>query len=328
MEGILKMIINIPEEALFIIKQLNNNGFEAYAVGGCIRDSLLKRKPKDWDITTNATPHEVKSLFDKTVDTGIKHGTVTIIINNQIFEVTTYRVDGKYSDNRRPEKVEFTSSLKDDLSRRDFTMNAIAYHPYEGYIDYFNGIDDITHSLIKTVGNANERFQEDALRMLRAIRFSAQLNFLIDEETIEAIKSNAYYIEKISIERIRDEINKILISKQAEKLKLLTTFGVSKHLIPDLRLFCTSSQSNPNYIFDEILQNIDFISFIENDLLLRWTLLLQQIDKSIIKVDFGNTENILSPASLESTQLAKIILQKLRFDNKTINKINLYNALI
>ena len=218
--------IKIPQDVLYIIKTLNNNKFEAYIVGGCVRDTLINIEAKDWDITTSAKPNEIKKYFNKTVDTGIKHGTITVVINKQNYEVTTYRIDGEYKDCRHPNKIFFTTKLKEDILRRDFTMNAIAYHHEEGFKDYFNGIEDINNKIIRGVGNANERFNEDALRMLRALRFSTQLGFQIEKETFIALKNNVKLIKKISIERIRDEITKLLKGKFTNNIPLLWESGL------------------------------------------------------------------------------------------------------
>ena len=189
------MLINIPNNVQFIIDTFYKNNYEAFMVGGCVRDCLLGLTPKDYDITTSALPNITESLFEKTIPTGIKHGTITVVLDNENLEVTTYRTEGNYLDNRHPESVEFVSNIKEDLSRRDFTVNALAYNNKEGLIDYFNGIDDIKNKTIKAVGDPNKRFQEDALRMLRAIRFSCQLAFKIDDSTYAAIKSNYKFQE-------------------------------------------------------------------------------------------------------------------------------------
>ena len=198
------MNINIPKNVKFIIDTYYNNNYEAFMVGGCVRDSLLGLKPKDFDITTSALPEITENLFTKTIPTGIKHGTVTVVIDKENFEVTTYRTEENYIDNRRPEKVEFVKDLKEDLSRRDFTINAFAYNDKEGLIDYFNGMDDLKNKVIRAVGDPNKRFNEDALRMLRAIRFSAQLGFSIESKTYDAIKDNVQLIKNKSNERIRE----------------------------------------------------------------------------------------------------------------------------
>ena len=174
------MKIKMPAQAAKVIQTLVQHGFEAYIVGGCVRDSILGRTPGDWDITTSASPQEVKEIFDHTVDTGIEHGTVTVLMNHEPYEVTTYRVDGKYEDHRRPNEVHFTKSLREDLLRRDFTINAMAYNDSEGIIDMYDGMTDLKNQTIRCVGEAKKRFDEDALRILRALRFQAQLGFQID----------------------------------------------------------------------------------------------------------------------------------------------------
>ena len=212
--------MNIPKPVVYIIEELEKNGFEGFIVGGCVRDYLLGFSPKDFDITTNALPQDIKNIFSHTIDTGIEHGTVTVVIDKQNFEVTTYRIDGEYKDNRRPENVIFSEKIDEDLSRRDFTMNAIAYSINKGFVDTFNGREDIKNKLIKGVGEADKRFKEDALRMMRGVRFSAQLGFDIEEKTFNAIIDNASLIKNISIERTRDEFLKLVKSDYIEKLNL------------------------------------------------------------------------------------------------------------
>ncbi len=226
--------IDIPSDVLYILESLNKKGHEAYIVGGCVRDAILGRTPEDWDVTTSAKPEEVKMCFEKTFDTGIKHGTVTAVINKNNYEITTYRIEGEYEDCRHPSEVFFTEKLTDDLLRRDFTMNAIAYHPDEGFKDPFDGIGDISRKIIKGVGNPSERFNEDALRMLRAVRFSAQIGFKIEEETLKALKDNVSLIKKISVERIREEISKLIKGKYIEKMPLLWESGLLFEISPVL----------------------------------------------------------------------------------------------
>ena len=204
--------INLPEDVKKIIRTIEKNGFEAYAVGGCVRDSILGREPDDWDITTSARPEQVKSFFKKTIDTGIKHGTVTVMINHVGYEVTTYRIDGEYKDGRHPESVEFSAKLVDDLKRRDFTINAMAYNESHGFVDEFNGISDLNNKVIRCVGDSVERFSEDALRMMRAIRFSAQLGFEIEQSTYNAIVKLAPSIKQVSMERVQVEFLKTILS--------------------------------------------------------------------------------------------------------------------
>lgn len=221
------MKIQLPENVSNIIQKLIEYGYEAYAVGGCVRDSIISRVPGDWDITTSATPMEVKKLFRRTVDTGIEHGTVTVMIGREGYEVTTYRIDGEYEDGRHPESVEFTTSLREDLRRRDFTINAMAYNDETGLVDMFDGIGDIERKIIRCVGNPEERFSEDALRMLRAIRFSAQLGYVIEEGTAAAIRKLAYTIAKISKERIHTELNKILLSDNPDYVIKAKELGIT-----------------------------------------------------------------------------------------------------
>lgn len=222
------MIMNLPEDVKFIIRKLNEYGFEAYAVGGCVRDSIIHRVPGDWDITTNARPEQVKPLFYRTIDTGIQHGTVTIMLHGVGYEVTTYRIDGEYEDSRHPKSVEFTTRLEEDLMRRDFTINAMAYNDEVGIVDVFGGCEDIDKKLIRCVGEAKERFTEDALRMLRAVRFSAQLGYSIDENTAKAIKELAPTIDKISKERIHTELGKTLLSDNPDYIRKAMELGITR----------------------------------------------------------------------------------------------------
>lgn len=224
----------LPKNIISIISIIKKNGFTAHVVGGCVRDMILGIPPKDWDITTNALPAEIKALFDKTYDTGLKHGTVTVSYNSTLVEVTTWRTDTEYSDHRRPDKVVFTHSLTEDLARRDFTMNAIAYNPYDGLIDPYNGFDDIRRSIIRCVGDPDRRFGEDALRMLRALRFSAQLGFSIEEKTFSAIAEHSADLSYVSMERIQAEINKILQSPEPHKLSLIWETGMNQVVFSEI----------------------------------------------------------------------------------------------
>lgn len=233
-EGDILVIIELPKDVRYIIDILTQNGYEAYAVGGCVRDSILGRVPGDWDITTSALPQQVKALFRRTIDTGIQHGTVTIMLGKNGYEVTTYRIDGKYEDSRHPESVEFTPNLEEDLKRRDFTINAMAYNDENGVVDIFGGIDDIRNRIIRCVGNAHDRFTEDALRILRAVRFSAQLGFEIDKATKDAARELAPTLVKISRERIHTELNKLLLSDNPDYFSVVYELGVMKVIIPEL----------------------------------------------------------------------------------------------
>lgn len=227
------MKLRLPEPVQFIIQTLSAHGYEGYAVGGCVRDAILGREPDDWDITTSARPQEIKKLFRRTVDTGIAHGTVTVLLHEESFEVTTYRIDGEYEDNRHPKEVSFTGSLKEDLMRRDFTINAMAYNEESGLVDAFGGIEDLKRKRICCVGNPKERFGEDALRILRGVRFAAELGFELDETTSEAMKELAPTLEKISAERIQVELTKLLLSQNPDFFELLYTYGISKVVFPE-----------------------------------------------------------------------------------------------
>ena len=224
------MRIEMPHEVDWIIGKIREHGYEAFAVGGCVRDTLLDREPGDWDITTSAKPEEVKAIFGKTVDTGLQHGTVTVIKNHEGYEVTTYRIDGEYHDGRHPDSVEFTSNLKEDLKRRDFTINAMAYSHETGIVDEFEGMKDLENKVIRCVGLAHDRFTEDALRILRAIRFAAQLGFEIEDETYKAIADIAPNLKKVSKERIQVEMTKLLMSNYPEKVWMVEATGISPYV--------------------------------------------------------------------------------------------------
>lgn len=257
--------ITLPPGVAKIISRLNACGHEAYVVGGCVRDSIMKKTPIDWDVTTSAEPGQVKKLFRHTYDTGIAHGTVTIVIDSKHYEVTTFRIDGKYLDGRHPEHVAFTRSLCEDLKRRDFTMNAIAWHVQHGYIDPFGGIADIEAGLVRGVGDARQRFREDALRMLRAVRFAAQLHFEIEPDTWNALLENASLIKNISMERVRDELLKLLVSKAPEKIALLAVSRLMEYVDPVLAVHLKT--------FDP-----SRFRFMEPDVILRLVILLRGLD--------------------------------------------------
>ena len=227
------MKLTIPVNAEKILRVLENQGFEAFIVGGCVRDSILGRRPDDWDITTSARPEQVKALFRRTVDTGLKHGTVTVLMDKESYEVTTYRIDGEYDDGRHPKEVAFTASLEEDLKRRDFTINAMAYHPDRGLVDLFRGMDDIRAEIIRCVGNPLERFGEDALRILRAVRFSAQLGFSIEEETKKGIEELAPNLKLVSAERIQTELVKLLVSPHPDYFLTAYETGITRQFLPE-----------------------------------------------------------------------------------------------
>lgn len=235
--------IALPKDVKHIIDVLMENGYEAYAVGGCVRDSILGRVPGDWDITTSALPMQVKGLFRRTVDTGIQHGTVTVMLGRNGYEVTTYRIDGKYEDSRHPESVEFTPKLEEDLKRRDFTINAMAYNDEHGIVDIFDGVGDLHRKIIRCVGNAHDRFDEDALRILRAVRFSAQLGFGIEENTARAAKELAVNLKRISSERIHTEFNKMLKSAHPDYFSVADAIGIMEIVLPEYHVMSAEDKA-------------------------------------------------------------------------------------
>lgn len=318
------MKINIPDPVNLIIETFYNNGYEAYMVGGCIRDALLSKNPKDYDIATSAPPSITESLFEKTIPTGIKHGTITVLINNESFEVTTYRTEGNYKDNRHPEEVSFVTNIKDDLSRRDFTINAFAYNEKEGLKDYFNGIEDLKNKIIRTVGDSNTRFNEDALRMLRAIRFSSQLGFSIEEKTLNAIIRNKSLIKNISLERIRDELSKILLSDNPRNgFLLLKECGILDIIIPELTPSIDFNQRNKYHHEDVFNHSLSVLENTPKDLTLRLAALFHDIGKpECFFLDEKGNGRFFGHNNV-SSDITKKILKRLRFDNKTIKNVSL-----
>ena len=228
----IKVRIQLPYEVEWVIGKIRDAGYEAFAVGGCVRDTLLGRTPEDWDVTTSARPEAVKAIFERTVDTGLQHGTVTVLKNRKGYEVTTYRIDGEYHDGRHPDSVEFTPNLLEDLKRRDFTINAMAYSHETGIVDEFGGMEDLKAGIVRCVGRPEDRFTEDALRLLRALRFSAQLGFEIEESTYAAIKTIAPNLAKVSKERVQAELTKLLLSAHPERILLLKETGLSAQSVP------------------------------------------------------------------------------------------------
>lgn len=284
------MKINIPQKAAQILKTLNAAGYEAYVVGGCVRDSILGREPGDWDITTSALPEQVKELFRRTVDTGIQHGTVTVMMDKEGFEVTTYRVDGEYHDGRHPDAVTFTRSLEEDLKRRDFTINAMAYHPEHGLVDLFGGMEDIGKRIIRCVGNPVERFTEDALRMLRAVRFSAQLGFTVEENTKAALARMSGNLEHVSAERIQTELVKLLVSDHPDYLRTAWETGLTREFLPEFDACMETEQNTPHHCYTVGEHILKSLTEIENDRLLRITMLLHDIAKPVVKRRTGTAE--------------------------------------
>lgn len=318
------MKINIPSEVEFIINNFYKNKYEAYMVGGCVRDSILGVTPKDYDITTSAKPEETISLFEKTIPTGLKHGTITVLINSNPYEVTTFRTEGSYLDNRRPSSVDFVTDIKEDLSRRDFTINALAYNSTNGLIDYFNGVNDLKNKIIRCVGNPDKRFKEDALRILRAIRFSCQLSFNIEDSTYNAIKTNYKLIENISFERIRDELCKILISPNASKgLELLKDTKLLELVLPEINSLINFSPKCTNHNRNVFSHTLKVIDNTEDNLLLRLSALLHDVGKLNTLTPLNNGSFYGFPGHcIEGASMSKKILSKLRFDNNTIKIVS------
>lgn len=317
------MNINVPKNVKYIIDKFYENNFEAYMVGGCVRDSLLGILPKDYDITTSAKPNITESLFEKTIPTGIEHGTVTVVLEKENFEVTTYRTEGSYIDNRRPESVSFVSNIKEDLSRRDFTINAFAYNDQEGLVDYFNGLTDLNNKVIKAVGDPNIRFKEDALRMLRAIRFSAQLDFTIETNTLTAIKNNCDLIKNISVERIRDELCKILISDNPSKgIILLQNTGILAIILPEINSLVQYTPLCTNHNKDVFEHTLKVINNTHSNLSLRLSALFHDIGKLNTLAALPNGHHYFPDHNIESANMTKEILKKLKFDNQTIDSIS------
>ena len=315
------MKIQLPEKVNTIIQTLQEHGYEAYAVGGCVRDSLLGREPGDWDITTSASPDETKKLFARTVDTGIEHGTVTVLLGKEGFEVTTYRIDGKYEDSRHPTEVIFTRNLREDLLRRDFTINAMAYNDTEGIVDIFGGMDDLKRKIIRCVGNARERFGEDALRIMRGVRFAAQLGFSLEKETKEAMTELAPTLEKISAERIQTELVKLLVSDSPELIREAYHLGVTAVILPEFDEMMRTGQETKYHRYDVGEHTVQAVCNVPPDKVLRLTMLLHDVAKPEMKtVDADGTAHFKGH-DIRGEQKAKEILRRLKFDNDTIHKV-------
>lgn len=315
------MNIQIPEKAKYIIKVITDAGFEAYVVGGCVRDSILGREPEDWDITTSARPEQVKALFRRTIDTGIQHGTVTVMLDKEGFEVTTYRIDGKYEDSRHPREVIFTPSLEEDLKRRDFTMNAMAYNEESGLVDIFGGLADIEGRTIRCVGDARQRFQEDALRIMRAIRFSAQLGYTIEEQTKEAARELAQNLQNISAERIQAELVKLVTSPHPDTLRTAYDIGVTKVILPEFDRAMETPQHHPHHQYNVGEHTLKAMQETEGDKVLRLALLLHDIGKpATLTIDEEGITHFHGHEEV-STRMGRSILRRLRFDNDTISKV-------
>ena len=315
------MKIQLPEKVAFIIKTIQDAGYEAYAVGGCVRDSILGRTPDDWDITTSAKPEQIKALFKRTVDTGLKHGTVTVLLERQGFEVTTYRIDGKYEDSRHPSQVIFTADLLEDLKRRDFTINAMAYNEQTGLVDAFDGLKDLKEGVIRCVGNPRERFEEDALRIMRAVRFAAQLGYRIEKETEEAIRQLAPTLERISAERIQVELVKLLVSPYPDYLGMAWELGITAVILPEFDAAMGCEQKNRHHRYTVGEHTLRALAAAAPDRVLRLTMLLHDLGKpQALTFDKEGVAHFYGHEEI-SADIARRILRRLKFDNDTIYKV-------
>lgn len=314
-------MIRIPEQVSTILAKLQESGYEAYIVGGCVRDALLGREPNDWDITTSALPMDVKRIFVKTVDTGLQHGTVTVLAGGKGYEVTTYRVDGVYEDGRHPKAVTFTPSLREDLQRRDFTINAMAYREPGVLVDLFGGQKDLADGVIRAVGDPVQRFSEDALRILRAIRFSAQLGYRIEDETLRAASELAVNLRKISAERIRVELEKTITSDHPALLRTAYEAGITAMFLPEFDHCMETRQNNPHHCYtvgEHILKSMELI---RNDRILRLTMLLHDVGKpACLTTDEQGIDHFYGHQEV-SASMAQAILKRLKYDNDTIRKV-------
>ncbi len=314
-------MIYLPNEVKTAIQKLQDNGFEAYIVGGCVRDSLLGDKPKDYDITTSAEPDEVEKVFSgyRVIETGIKHGTVTVLINKMPLEITTFRIDSDYTDNRHPEKVTFTKSLEKDTARRDFTMNALAYNDTCGLCDFYGGREDISRKVIRCVGDADSRFNEDALRIMRAIRFSSTLGFKIEERTKAAIFENKELLRNISSERIAAELVKLLCGDNVKNV-LLEYIDVLGVVIPELLPMKGFEQKNIHHIYDVLTHTAVAVENIKADPILRLTALFHDIGKPSCFSMKNGQGHFYGHANV-SAEITSEILKRLKFDNNTKNTV-------
>lgn len=318
-----RLKIEIPSGANEIIHTLQDKGYEAFLVGGCVRDSILKRPIHDYDITTSATPDEMMEIFKdkRIIETGLQHGTITIVIDGEPYEVTTYRIDGNYSDSRRPDKVTFTKSLEEDLKRRDFTINAMAYNDEVGLVDPFNGMEDIEHYKIRCVGRAEDRFSEDALRILRAIRFASQLGFVVDSDVSLNIHKMYKNLENISIERINSEFCKIAASSDF-CVQMVLYHEVFSLFIPEIKNMFGFQQNNPYHIYDVWNHTVHAIEYCESDdLVTRLSVFFHDIGKPHCYQDSEDGIRHFKGHGRVSADMTDKIMKRLRFDNDTREKV-------
>ena len=308
------MKISIPDNVKTIIEILNNSGHESFIVGGCVRDSLMGIIPNDWDICTSAKPEQIKECFKEfnTFDSGIKHGTISIVIDKEIFEVTTYRIDGEYTDNRRPESVTFTDDITKDLARRDFTINAMAYNESKGLVDPFNGQTDLRSNIIRCVRNPDERFNEDALRIIRALRFASTYDLVIEENTSVSILKNAELLNNIAVERITVEFNKLICGKGAENI-LDNYRDVIAVFIPEIKKMFDFKQKTKHHNRDVWHHTIHSVSQIDSDPLLRVTMLFHDLGKPEACTYDSDGSTHFKGHPKYSAKIAESILRRLKY---------------
>ncbi|MCQ2370667.1 MAG: CCA tRNA nucleotidyltransferase [Akkermansia sp.] len=314
-------MIDIPQYAATVLERLEHHGFEAYVVGGCVRDSLMGRTPKDWDVCTNALPDEVLRVFRKfhVIKTGLKHGTVTVMVDHQPVEVTTFRIDGAYTDNRHPDSVNFVSRVEEDLARRDFTINAMAYNPRRGLVDAFGGREDLDARAIRCVGEPDERFHEDGLRILRALRFASRYDFNIETETAHSIRRNRHLLSNVSAERIFTELKGILAGEGV--LSMLLGFPeVFATIIPEIQPAIGFPQKNPYHCFDVWTHTAYAVAAAPADEPLRLVMLLHDLGKPAHHSvgEDGRAHFYGHPET--GAQMAKEILLRLKSDNATLER--------
>lgn len=316
------MTMDMPKNVDTAINLLQSAGFEAYAVGGCVRDSLLGKTPNDWDITTSAKPEDMKSVFADfhCIDTGIKHGTVTVVIDGEPLEITTFRLDGEYEDNRHPKSVTFTSNLGADLGRRDFTVNAMAYSKMTGTVDLFGGQNDLKNKIIRCVGDPDRRFNEDALRILRALRFASALDFEIEEKTAQSLLKNCALLENISEERISKELLKLVCGKGAKRI--LTDFApVLFEILPELQPMYKNSHDNPHHCYDIYEHTLIAVESIDPEPTLRFAMLLHDCGKPAVKKFDENGVAHFYGHQRISAEISAQILARLKVSNKFRDEI-------
>lgn len=320
------MTYQLPEEILYILQTLQEHHKEAYLVGGSVRDLLMNRPVHDYDITTNALPNETMKIFEeagcKVLPTGLQHGTISVLLSNQTIEITTYRVESDYLNHRAPSSVSFTRNLVDDLSRRDFTINAIAYHPEEGFIDPYQGRTDIENKIIRCVGNAQERMQEDALRILRALRFHTSLNFSIEEQTQTAIRENAHLLPYVSKERIQTEFNKILLSDYPDTLTMLRSYHVLPYILNSYEIIYDVHQHNPWHVYDIFTHtDVALNHSIGYPLASKLAIIFHDIGK--VKTQTFDEHGIAhyKKHPLVSTDIAVAVLKDMKYSNAVIEEV-------